>query len=148
MRLVGINMDSNNHWLINAGLVMPKPPKFSNGGYTNTSDWVKKEKEEDKEPKKRDIRTIAEYAAIKSDIEILLRSGIMHVYPHLEKYDITPRAKRDHIERIRKKLGIRRVSLADKVMKLVTAGNSITQVAIETGADKDYIKQVIKRRNR
>ncbi len=127
---------------------MPKPPKFSNGGYTNTSDWVKKEKEEDKEPKKRDIRTIAEYAAIKSDIEILLRSGIMHVYPHLEKYDITPRAKRDHIERIRKKLGIRRVSLADKVMKLVTAGNSITQVAIETGADKDYIKQVIKRRNR
>ena len=127
---------------------MPKPPKFSNGGYTNTSDWVKKENEEDKEPKKRDIRTIAEYTAIKADIEILLRSGIMHVYPHLEKYDITPRAKRDHIERIRKKLGIRRVSLADKVMKLVTAGNSINQVAIETGAHKDYIKQVIKRRNR
>lgn len=128
---------------------MPKPPKFSNGGYTNTSDWVKKEKEDDnKEPKKRDIRTVAEYNAIKSDIEMLLRAGIMHVYPHLEKYDITPRAKRDHIERIRKKLGIRRVSLADKVMKLVTAGNSITQVAIETGADKYYIKQVIKRRNR
>jgi len=141
-------MNQPNHWLISLNHVCIIPPKFINGGYTNTSDWVKKENEEDKEPKKRDIRTIAEYTAIKADIEILLRSGIMHVYPHLEKYDITPRAKRDHIERIRKKLGIRRVSLADKVMKLVTAGNSINQVAIETGAHKDYIKQVIKRRNR
>lgn len=88
----------------------------------------------------------SEYKALRQKIKDVLLTGEMNVIPHLKEFDISTKAKRDHIKAVKFKLGIRRTSMSSQILGLIEdIGMDHKEIIRLTGAKKEYIDQVISR---
>lgn len=127
-----------NHWLINAGLAMPKPPKFRGVSYDNSSKWMT-----DRAPQVFvDKEEIDKMCAV---IDGYLKAGEYSILKFLYKFDIPDHTKVKHITARRKALNLARSRKQDDVIALHLQGLRNCEICVKLNCVKEYVSQVVKR---
>lgn len=127
-----------NHWLINAGLAMPKPPKFKGVSYDNSSKWMT-----DRAPQVFvDQAEIDKMCAV---IDGYLKAGEYSILKFLYKFDVPDHTKVKHITARRKFLKLARSRKQDDVIALHLKGLRNFEICVKLNCVKEYVSQVVKR---
>ena len=135
--LVGINMDSINHWHVSLNHVCIIPPKGT--GYDNSSKWLTS----DKAPTVYvDAETLENLDAV---IDAYLKAGEYSVLKFLHKFDIPDHTKVKRITARRKVLNLARSRKQDDVIALYKSGLRNMEICIKLNCSKEYVSQVVKR---
>lgn len=138
VRLVGIDMDSNQqHWNIAFGLVCPVIPK--NVTLKKVGSWQPEPVRRDKMKVERTYISRDEYKRMGREIVRLLNEGVTDVLSHLDEFDITRKAKRDHLKRYRDQLGMKILTKKERILHFKSQGLGIDEIVQKTGISLYYV---------